>query len=335
MKEYGIPEEGPPETTTPPDYTRPPRETFRPLHHTSMNMITISRPTWASTAYEKAFDTKEPTKNIYAPKQFTRSYAAVTSNDKQTKTPKKQSKKLQPEPTEQTTPTVPSTAPKGPALREPSTLMLQSNLKRTATIISPIQQTATPPQEPSGSFVKNTEQKFLDISRELMEICMERKTDKISAQMQDLMKSTSKIIARLGDPEEAVPPTKQTLSEVKKQGADDDRYLTDRDLKKFRKKVENVLDDTFHSFRNEIAAKLTSIEMRINSRLDDLVGPQNSQEESDDSDIEMEDDEGLERDESQEPPGSSTNTAISLDSETATGQSPQKKQKGDQGSKGK
>ena len=28
MREYGIPEEGPPETTNPPDFTRPPRETF-------------------------------------------------------------------------------------------------------------------------------------------------------------------------------------------------------------------------------------------------------------------------------------------------------------------
>ena len=87
MREYDIPEDGPPETTAPPDFTRPPRESFRPLHHNTMNTITLSRPTWASKAYESSFDNKEPATNHFTPKRFTRSYAAVTSNKNQSNLP--------------------------------------------------------------------------------------------------------------------------------------------------------------------------------------------------------------------------------------------------------
>ena len=48
----------------------------------------------------------------------------------------------------------------------------------------------------------------------------------------------------------------------------------------------------------------------------------------------MEDEEGLEKRKSQEPPGVSANTATTRVLSTATGQSPPKKQKGDQGSDG-
>ena len=60
---------------------------------------------------------------------------------------------------------------------------------------------------------------------------MEKKSDKLSAQMQDLMKSTSKIIAKLNDPEEAVPPVTEEPRESRKEY--DEEYLTDCDLKKF------------------------------------------------------------------------------------------------------
>ena len=121
-------------------------------------------------------------------------------------------------------------------------------------------------------------------------IQMESKTDKISDQMQELMNSTSKIIAKLGDPEETEPPTVHKTAEDKQNRDNENKFLTDRDLKKFRKKVENVLDDAFHSFGTEIAAKLTRIEERINSRLNDLVEVQSSQEDSGTSDVKMEDD---------------------------------------------
>ena len=62
MKEYRILEEGPPETTNPLDFTCPPCETFCPLHHTIMNTVTLSPPSWASAVYEKSFNAQEPQK---------------------------------------------------------------------------------------------------------------------------------------------------------------------------------------------------------------------------------------------------------------------------------
>ena len=60
--------------------------------------------------------------------------------------------------------------------------------------------------------------------------------------MQEMMKSTSKILAKLNEPEEQVPPT-SNVEPAKPTHDDGEEYLTDRDLKKFRKKVERVLDE--------------------------------------------------------------------------------------------
>ena len=313
-----------------------------------MNTITLSWPTWASTAYKKSFNAKEPAKNHFTPKHFTRTYAAVASKTTENKTSDKQQPQQQPAPKQHTMTSVPSTAPTGPVSTEPLTLTPQSDTKKKTNLITPTKANEATNHKHKTTFVKETEQKFLDISRELMEIRtgrqamvtrviqIERKSDKLSAQMQELMKNTSKIIAKLHNPEESVPPV--THAPPKQQQGDDDvKYLMDPDLKKFWKKVENILGDAFHSFGTEIASKLTSIEQCINSRLNDVVWATNSQEESD-SDIEMDDDDDddeLKIIESNDKQGSRADSATPLTSVTATGQSLLKKQKGDQGSDGK
>ena len=343
MREYDIPEDGPPETTAPPDFTRPPRESFRPLHHNTMNTITLSRPTWASKAYESSFDNKEPATNHFTPKRFTRSYAAVTSNKKSKQSSDTQQSTQQPQTSAPTKPSVPSTAPTGPLPSEPSTLTPQSELRKTTTLVTPTKAPGQDAMVRDDPFVKQTEQNFIDIRRELMEIRtgrqamytrvvqMEKKSDKLLVQMQELMKSTSKIIAKLSDPEEMVPPSQATSTESRKE--DEEEYLTDRDLKKFRKKVERVLDDAFNNFGTEMSTTLKNIEERLNSRLDNLVGVSDTQEEEDededdDSDVEMETSDGeLEVDESKSQ-GSSADSALPDTTVTAAGQSPTKKQKG-------
>ena len=68
-----------PESTAPPDLTRPPRETFRPAHHARMKTLPLDRPTWASKLYEESFEHKEPKTNPYTSKRF-RSYAAAATS---------------------------------------------------------------------------------------------------------------------------------------------------------------------------------------------------------------------------------------------------------------
>ena len=79
MKKYNLSTGEEPESTTPPDLTRPPKETFRPTHHAKMRTLPLDRPSWASTLYESSFAAKEPAKNPYAKKRF-QSYAAATTS---------------------------------------------------------------------------------------------------------------------------------------------------------------------------------------------------------------------------------------------------------------
>ena len=48
---------------------------------------------------------------------------------------------------------------------------------------------------------------------------MKKKSDKLSAQMQELIKSMSKIIAKLSDPEETIPPPIEAARESLANGA--------------------------------------------------------------------------------------------------------------------
>ena len=99
-------------------------------------------------------------------------------------------------------------------------------------------------------------------------------------------------------------------------------------MKKFRKKVEKVLDDAFNNFGSEVSERLAGIKARMTRRFDELAGVQTTQEESEESDVEMEVESDNEVSEDQEEPGSSADSATPLNSVTATGQSPPKKQKG-------
>ena len=172
MKEHGIPEEGTPETTNPPDFTCPPRETFCPLHHTKMNTVTLSRPSWASTVYEQSFDEKEPTTNQFTPKRFNRSYANVTKTHTPTATYPYKSKQ-NPQSTQKrkntnttTTRSIPKTTTTSPSSK-PSTLTPPSEQVQQPTVVSPtsaaISQKATAPVP--SAFERNTEQCFLKLVR--------------------------------------------------------------------------------------------------------------------------------------------------------------------------
>ena len=76
-----------PEKDVPPDYSKPPKETYRPTHHARMEIIGVDRPTWASKLYELSFDHQEPAVNPYAAKLF-KTYAAATGAKKSTNTTK-------------------------------------------------------------------------------------------------------------------------------------------------------------------------------------------------------------------------------------------------------
>ena len=178
MKEHRIPEEGPPETTNPPDFTRPPRETFRPLHHLKMNTVTLSRPSWASAVYEKSFDTQEPKNNQFTPKRFNCSYANVAAKNPKTTAPThdKQQSIQTPQKnksnTNTSTSSLPTTTTTSPP-SEPSTLTPPSEpIPKSSTIVSPNASADATENNPEyhSKFVKQTEQRFLDISRKLMEL---------------------------------------------------------------------------------------------------------------------------------------------------------------------
>ena len=348
MKEYDIPEEGSSETTQPPDYTRPPRETFRSLHHSTMNTVVLSRPTWASTTYEKAFDAKELAKNHFTPKRFHRSYAAAASNKTQKQPSKKQQQLQQQTPRKMVHSSLPSTAPTGPVTNEPSTLTPPTSTNKTANVVSPAKSATDSPFHANSKFVKNTEQQFLDLSREIMEIRtgrqametrvlqIERKSDKLSNQMQEVMKSTSKILAKLNDDTEDVGKGESPTATVKPTDDDDkEEYLTDKDLKKFRRKVENVLEAAFNNFGNDIGNKLANMEEKIHSRIDHLLGGSQTEDSCDESDIDMADDEVEILENTDEKEDSANSATPKQPSVTATGQSPLKKLKGDPSSDSK
>ena len=235
MQEHGIPEEGPPGTTNPPDFTRPPRETFRPLHHSKMNTVTLSNPSWASSVYEKSFNSKEPTKNQFMSKRFTRSYAniakpttttAQTLNTQQASQPKTKHTSNNTK-SSNSVPTTTTTSPPS----KPSTLTLPSvPITNPPTVVSPTAHSNATNNNANFNpdFVQNTEQKFLDISRELMElrtgrqsmaarvIQMERKQDSMSVKVHETSKEIKQILVKLSAPEEQIPSTNETQQTPKK-----------------------------------------------------------------------------------------------------------------------
>ena len=68
---YNLASDNSPETTPPPDLTKPPKETFRPQHYAKMRIQPAQRPTWVSAVYEDSFAAKEPENNPYAKKEKT------------------------------------------------------------------------------------------------------------------------------------------------------------------------------------------------------------------------------------------------------------------------
>ena len=336
MKEHRIPEEGSPETETPPDFTRPPRETFRPLHHSNMNTLTLSRPSWASTVYESSFDTTEPKKKPYTPKKFTSYAKAVdntTTNTTQPKNPYNKPSTTRSQTSKQTSDKVPTNTNVSSSTSEPSTLTPPSKSTKR-TVVTP---TATTTQAPKKSqFVQNTEQKFLDISRDIMEIRngrqsvitrvaqIEKNQDKLSAQITELSKSTKQLLARLNEPEEL--QTEPTPAPDESQTSDTDEFITDVEFKKFRKKLESVLEDTFENLHDLIDKKFKNIDTRFDKLEQQTEGMPSTPTNMDvDSDPEIIDD--------PEPsPRNSAHHSVSTDSSTASGPSPQKKLKGGHGS---
>ena len=286
MKEHGIPEEGSPETETPPDFTKPPRETFRPLHHTNMNTITLSRPSWASDVYESSFDVVEPKKNPYTPKKF-QSYAqALRDNQpspKNTQQPNKPSP-VRSQPSQKNTPTVPATTHMESTPSELSTLTPPSKTTKR-TVITPTTQSHYTEKTP---FMKDTEQKLLNISRELVEVRngrhsvitrvaqIEKNQDKFSAQLHDLSKSTKEILARLNEPEELKTEPQPTAKHTDTQHSDEEEFVTDFEFKKFRKKLESVMEDTFDNLHALLEKKFQKIEDRFDALAQKTESPQQS-----------------------------------------------------------
>ena len=336
MKEHGIPEEGSPETETPPDFTRPPRETFRPLHHTNMNTVTLSRPSWASTVYESSFQTTEPVKNPYTPKKF-KSYASAVSvdhkttsqsNHQSTKPSSEQSQKVH-----QKSAKVPKNTQLSSTTSEPSTLTPPSKVTQK-TVVTP---TSTMSHQAGKSqFEKNTEQRFHDISKELMEVRngqhsvvtrvaqIEKNQDRFSAQLSELSKSTKQILAGLNEPKELKNEPVQQSQASSKSSDDDDEFVTDIEFKKFRKKLEAVMEDTFDNLNGLLERKFQRIKERF-----DALEPKRDEPHQSSMDVDSDAENHSEPDHI--PHGDSADPTTPIIDLTASGPSPKKKLKGGHG----
>ena len=155
-------------------------------------------------------------------------------------------------------------------------------------------------------------------------IQMERKQDTMSAKVHETSKEIKQILAKISAPEEQIPSAEEQPPSLKK----DSKYVTSKELKKFGSKVERLLERALVTFGTELNGRFERIERGIGN-----LGGQLST--SDDSSLEMEVDqfEPMEDDEEDSDNGSSANSAKSDNNNvTATGQSPTKKLKGDQGS---
>ena len=352
MKEYDVPVEAPPETTNPPDFTRPPRDMFRPLHHNTMNAITLSRPSWASKVYESSFETSEPTNNSFTPKRFSYAAAAKKSNQtNQSKTTTKTSsspKTASPEtsPPKPIPATAPSNSSQNPTI---STLTPNSEMPQQTAAVTPPKPV---PAHCPPKFVQETEQHISDVNREMMElrtsrqamgtrvVQIERNQDTLSKQIQELTATSKLILERMDDKDSAngMSVTNSSLSQASKRPQKPSETLSDtesepathEDFRNFQKKIKSYLTTTFTALDNDFNKRFEKMEDRLVRQIQMLAS--RSDDNADEStDIIM-------YDETQSDETTTTKTSrsadhtTSTDSTTATSQSPPKKQKGSPGS---
>ena len=232
MKKYNLSNDDQPETTAPPDLTRPPRETFRPVHHARMKILPLERPTWASKLYEDSFAKKEPTINPYAAKRF-QSYADAA-------VPQNAPAQTQPPTHPQA---IPPSSPNAPSLDQQKTVPQTASTAQTTNVSSitpmtpaPVTPTKSEAPNPVSPVLADTQSKLAKLAEDVK--TMHDHRDHIHARLDAFEKSQNTLTDTVESIAESV---KDILSNQRKQASLDKKFMAD-EVNKLRKEVEQHLE---------------------------------------------------------------------------------------------
>ena len=266
-KQYSI--SGPdkdPENDVPPDYSKPPRETYRPTHHARMEIIGVDRPTWASALYESSFDTKEPANNPYAAKRF-KSYAAATGSKVRTS----KTTSAPTPPTSETTPsTPPSTGTKVPKTATTTTSTNVSSLTPPHSKSTHKTQLVTPSPAAPDSVLQDTKRRLTSLAKDMEDIQSHREAldtklsaledgqNQLTTTVQDMAKSI-KLLLREKVPAPQ-PTSKSDLDEIKTElrnllQANQSSSPTKNDFEEYKLFVSDMMDQRFTELANGLRMK--------------------------------------------------------------------------------
>ena len=261
-----------PEKDVPPDYSKPPKETYRPTHFARMEVIGVDRPTWASTLYETSFNQKEPAVNPYAVKR-SKSYAAATGVSKnKTKTTKTTTSP--PVPPSPNTPNPTSTQIPTTATTATSTNV--SSLTPTQSKSTHKPQPVTPTQAaPESSLLHDTQTRLDALAKDMTEIqshrtaldtklsALEKGQNQLTTTVQDMADSIKLLLKDRRQTTTEPNPTSTSTSDL-----DDFKKSLKRMLKKhqtsapskkdfadYKAHVSDMMDQRFTQLANGLRRK--------------------------------------------------------------------------------
>ena len=255
-----------PEKDVPPDYSKPPKETYRPTHHARMEIIGVDRPTWASKLYESSFNAQEPKNNPYATKRF-RSYAAATDtpNQKVKSTAASTSTKTASIPS---TPTPPSNQVPTTATTTNSTNVSSLTPTRSKSTHKP--QPITPPPAAPDSVIQDTQNRLRNLSKDMEEIrshrtdleskftVLEKGQNQLTATVQDMADSIKLLLK--GTPPKPPPTSVSDLDDFKNEMREllkttKSDAPTKEDFDNYKTFVSDMMDTRFTELANGLRRK--------------------------------------------------------------------------------
>ena len=256
-KQYSI--SGPdqnPEKDVPPDYSKPPKETYRPTHHARMEIIGVDRPTWASTLYETSFDAKEPANNPYAAKRF-KTYAAATGA-KATAENAKQTTSTQRQPSPPTVKTPPRNQVPATATTTTSTNISSLTPPNSKSTNKP--QLVTPSPVAPDPVIQDTKNRLRALAKDMEEIqshrtmldsqlaALEQGQNQLTTTVQDMAASIKLLLKSNQQPKAPAPASdldefknemRALLKSTKKSAP------TKKDFEEYKHFVSDMMDQRF------------------------------------------------------------------------------------------